>query len=185
MEFIKTKIDGVIIIKPRVFSDERGYFAETFRLDLLENFCKKRLNFVQDNESMSNAGVLRGLHFQLPPHAQTKLVRVIKGRVIDVAVDIRKNSPSFAKFVACELSGENKYQMLIPQGFAHGFLVLEDETIFNYKVDNFYDKNSERGILFNDAQIAINWGDFYDLSKIILSQKDKIAPKLSDIKELF
>lgn len=185
MKFLKTKLEGLVIIEPRVFSDERGYFAETFRGDLLEEFCARSFHFVQDNESMSGAGVLRGLHFQLPPFAQTKLVRVVRGRVMDAAVDIRRNSPTFGEFELVELSGENKRQMLIPQGFAHGFLVLEKDTIFHYKVDNFYDKNSERGILWNDTQIAINWGEFYDLSKIILSDKDKILPNLSEAKELF
>ena len=185
MKFIKTKLDGVIICEPQIFADERGYFAETFRLDLLEDFCKQKFDFVQDNESLSNAGVLRGLHFQLPPHAQTKLVRVVRGRVLDVAVDIRKDSNTFGKFVAVELSGENKRQMLLPKGFAHGFLVLENDTIFSYKVDSYYNKECDRGILWNDAQIGVNWGDFYDLNKLILSKKDLIQPKLSEVKELF
>ena len=185
MKFIKTKLDGVIICEPQIFADERGYFAETFRLDLLEDFCKQKFDFVQDNESLSNAGVLRGLHFQLPPCAQTKLVRVVRGRVLDVAVDIRKDSNTFGKFVAVELSGENKRQMLLPKGFAHGFLVLENDTIFSYKVDSYYNKECDRGILWNDAQIGVNWGDFYDLNKLILSKKDLILPKLSEVKELF
>lgn len=184
MKFIKTELEGVIICEPQIFVDERGYFCETFRLDLLEDFCSQKFDFVQDNESLSNAGVLRGLHFQLPPHAQTKLVRVVRGRVLDVAVDIRKNSATFGKFVACELSGENKRQMLLPKGFAHGFLVMENDTIFSYKVDSYYNKECDRGILWNDAQIGINWGDFYDLNKLILSQKDLIQPKLSEAKEL-
>ncbi len=185
MKFIKTKLDGVIICEPQIHADERGYFVETFRLDELEKFTEKKWNFVQDNESLSQKGVLRGLHFQLPPFAQSKLVRVIKGRVLDAAVDIRKNSPSFGEFVAVELSGQNKRQMLLPQGFAHGFLVLENDTIFAYKVDNYYSKECDRGILWNDAQIGINWGDFYDLNQIILSNKDKIQPLLSEIKGLF
>ena len=185
MKFIETELEGVIICEPQIFADERGYFCETFRLDLLEDFCKQKFDFVQDNESLSNAGVLRGLHFQLPPHAQTKLVRVVRGRVLDVAVDIRKNSATFGKFVAVELSGENKRQMLLPKGFAHGFLVLENDTIFSYKVDSYYNKECDRGILWNDAQIGINWGDFYELDKLILSQKDLIQPKLSEAKELF
>lgn len=185
MKFIKTALDGVIICEPQVYADERGYFVETFRVDLLEDFCKQKFHFIQDNESMSVAGVLRGLHFQLPPHAQTKLVRVVCGRVLDVAVDIRKNSSTFGQFVVCELSGENKRQMLLPKGFAHGFLVLEDNTIFSYKVDAYYSKECDRGILWNDAQIGIDWGDFYDLNKLILSPKDLIQPKLSEAKELF
>lgn len=185
MKFIKTNLDGVIICEPQIFADKRGYFAETFRLDLLENFCAQKFHFVQDNESLSSAGVLRGLHFQLPPFAQTKLVRVVRGRVLDVAVDIRRDSATFGKFVAVELSGENKRQMLLPKGFAHGFLVLENDTIFSYKVDAYYNKECDRGILWNDAQIAINWGDFYDISKVILSAKDLTQPKLSEAKELF
>ena len=184
MNFIKTKLEGVVICEPKIHADERGYFVETFRLDELEKFTQKKWNFVQDNESLSQKGVLRGLHFQLPPFAQSKLLRVIKGRVLDVALDIRKNSPTFGEFVAVELSGENKRQILLPQGFAHGFLVLENDTIFAYKVDNYYSKECDRGILWNDAQIGINWGDFYDLNKIILSQKDKTQPLLSEVKEL-
>lgn len=185
MNFIETKLQGVIICEPKIHADERGYFVETFRLDELEKFTQKKWNFVQDNESLSQKGVLRGLHFQLPPFAQSKLLRVIKGRVLDVALDIRKNSPTFGEFVAVELSGQNKRQILLPQGFAHGFLVLENDTIFAYKVDNYYSKECDRGILWNDAQIGINWGDFYDLNKIILSQKDKTQPLLSEMKELF
>ena len=185
MNFIETKLQGVIICEPKIHADERGYFVETFRLDELEKFTQKKWNFIQDNESLSQKGVLRGLHFQLPPFAQSKLVRVIRGRVLDVALDIRKNSPTFGEFVAVELSGQNKRQMLLPQGFAHGFLVLENDTIFAYKVDNYYSKECDRGILWNDAQIGINWGDFYDLNKIILSQKDKTQPLLSQVKELF
>lgn len=185
MEFIKTKLDGFIICQPQIYADERGYFVETFRLDLLEKFTNCKWNFVQDNESCSQKGVLRGLHFQLPPHAQSKLVRVVRGRVLDVAVDIRRNSATFGEFVAVELSGENKRQILLPKGFAHGFLVLENDTVFAYKVDEFYSKECDRGILWNDEQININWGDFYDLNKLILSQKDKIQPTLKEAKELF
>lgn len=185
MKFIKTEIDGVVICEPQIFADERGYFMESFRLDLLENFCAQKFHFVQDNESLSQKGVLRGLHFQLPPHAQTKLVRVVRGRVLDVAVDIRRDSATFGEFVAVELSGENKRQMLLPKGFAHGFLVLENDTVFAYKVDEFYSKECDRGILWNDEQININWGDFYDLNKLILSQKDKAQPTLKEAKELF
>ena len=185
MKFIKTKLDGVIICQPQIYADEPGYFVETFRLDLLEKFTNCKWNFVQDNESCSQKGVLRGLHFQLPPHAQSKLVRVVRGRVLDVAVDIRRNSATFGEFVAVELSGENKRQILLPKGFAHGFLVLENDTVFAYKVDEFYSKECDRGILWNDEQININWGDFYDLNKLILSQKDKIQPTLKEAKELF
>ncbi|MGE0052358.1 MAG: dTDP-4-dehydrorhamnose 3,5-epimerase, partial [Arcobacter sp.] len=136
MTFTRTNIPDVVIIEPTVHGDSRGYFVETFRQDKLEEFLGYKINFCQDNESKSSKGVLRGLHYQLPPHAQTKLVRVIQGRVLDVAVDIRKNSPSFGKYVAVELSSDNKKQLLIPRGFAHGFVDLEDDTIFVYKVDN-------------------------------------------------
>ena len=185
MNFIETKLQGVIICEHKIHADERGYFVETFRLDELEKFTQKKWNFVQDNESLSQKGVLRGLHFQLPPFAQSKLLRVIKGRVLDVVLDIRRNSATFGEFVAVELSGQNKRQMLLPQGFAHGFLVLENDTIFAYKVDNYYSKECDRGILWSDSKIGINWGDFYDLNKIILSQKDKTQPLLSEVKELF
>ena len=133
MTFTRTAIPDVVIIEPKVHGDSRGYFVETFRQDKLEEFLAYQINFCQDNESKSSKGVLRGLHYQLPPHAQTKLVRVIHGRVLDVAVDIRKNSPTFGKHVAVELSAENKKQLLIPRGFAHGFVVLEDDTVFAYK----------------------------------------------------
>lgn len=185
MKFIETKLQGVIICEPQIHADERGYFVETFRLDLLEKFCGCKFNFVQDNESKSNAGVLRGLHYQSKPFTQSKLVRCVRGKVLDVAVDLRKNSPSFAEFIAVELSGENKRQLLLPKGFAHGFLVLEDESIFSYKVDAYYNKDCDKGILYNDEQIGINWGDFYDLNKLILSEKDLIQPRLSQCKDLF
>ncbi len=185
MEFIKTKLDGVIICEPRIFTDERGYFAETFRLDLLEAATQKKWNFVQDNESCSQRGVLRGIHFQRAPHAQAKLVRVIRGRVLDVAVDLRRESATFGEFVAVELSGQNHRQLLIPRGFGHGFLVLENDTTFAYKADNYYDKSSEGGVRWDDAQIAVNWGDFYDLGALILSAKDRVQPLLADAGELF
>ena len=138
MQFIRTDIKDVVIIEPKVHGDNRGYFVETFRADKLEEFLGYKIDFCQDNESKSSKGVLRGLHYQLPPFAQTKLVRVIQGRVLDVAVDIRKNSPTFGQYIAVELSGENKRQLLVPRGFAHGFVVLEDDTVFAYKVDNYY-----------------------------------------------
>lgn len=186
MNFIRTEIPEVIICEPKIFGDERGYFVETFRKDLLDNFLRFHINFCQDNESKSTKGVLRGLHFQLPPFAQTKLVRVVKGRVIDVAVDIRKNSPSFGKFVAVELSSENKRQLLIPRGFAHGFLVLEDDSIFAYKVDNFYSKECDRGIAFDDPIIGIDWQKLVgEQVNFNLSAKDQIQPKLLESQELF
>lgn len=177
MEFIKTEIEDVILIKPTIYEDSRGYFFESFREDKLSQFLNYKINFCQDNESKSSKGVLRGLHYQLPPFAQTKLVRVIKGRVFDVAVDIRKGSPTFGKYVAVELSEYNKYQLLIPKGFAHGFLTLEDNTIFSYKVDNYYSADHDRGIVYNDKNININWP--VTQKELILSNKDKALPDLS------
>lgn len=183
MEFKRTHILDVVIIEPKVHGDERGYFVETFRGDKLEEFLGYKINFCQDNESKSSKGVLRGLHYQLSPHAQTKLVRVIQGRVLDVAVDIRKSSPTFGQYIAVELSAENKKQMLIPRGFAHGFIVLEDDTIFAYKVDNYYSPESDRGIAFNDKDINIDW--ILKKEELILSYKDTQQPLLKDIEDLF
>jgi dTDP-4-dehydrorhamnose 3,5-epimerase len=183
MNFIRTEIDDVIVIEPKVHGDSRGYFVETFREDKLEKFLGYKINFCQDNESKSSKGVLRGLHYQLAPYAQTKLVRVIQGRVLDVAVDIRKGSPTFGEHVAVELSAENKKQMLIPRGFAHAFIVLEDDTIFAYKVDNYYSPECDRGILFSDKALGIDW--ILDKDEIKLSEKDKIQPKLSNTNDIF
>ncbi len=183
MNFIRTEIADVIICEPIVHGDERGYFVETFREDKLETFLGYKIKFCQDNESKSSRGVLRGLHYQLPPHAQTKLVRVIKGRVLDVAVDIRKGSPTFGKHVAVELSSENKRQLLVPRGFAHAFVVLEDDTVFAYKVDNYYSQECDRGIAYNDTDIAIDWG--ITDKELNLSVKDKTQPKLSQTDDLF
>ncbi|MBU1217922.1 dTDP-4-dehydrorhamnose 3,5-epimerase [bacterium] len=183
MKFVRTAIPEVIIIEPKVHGDERGYFVETFRQDKLEEFLGYSINFCQDNESKSSRGVLRGLHYQLHPAAQTKLVRVIQGRVLDVAVDIRKNSPTFGKHVAVELSAENKRQMLVPRGFAHGFVVLEDDTVFAYKVDNYYSPENDRGIAFNDEALGIEWMVAHDELK--LSAKDQTQPKLSETNDLF
>lgn len=181
MTFTRTAISDVVIIEPKVHGDSRGYFVETFRQDKLEEFLGYKINFCQDNESKSSKGVLRGLHYQLPPHAQTKLVRVISGRVLDVAVDIRKNSPTFGKYVAVELSGENKKQLLIPRGFAHGFVVLEDDTVFAYKVDNYYSPQCDRGIAFDDKNLNIDW--ILNHNELNLSPKDTKQPKLFDIKD--
>ena len=181
MNFIRTNIPDVIIIEPIVHGDHRGYFVETFRADKLEDFLGYKLNFGQDNESKSSKGVLRGLHYQLAPHAQTKLVRVISGRVLDVAVDIRRNSPTFGKYVAVLLSAENKKQLLVPRGFAHGFVVLEDDTVFAYKVDNYYSPQCDRGIAFDDENLNIDWILNHD--ELNLSAKDTKQPKLFDIKD--
>lgn len=183
MTFTKTDISDVVIIKPKVHGDERGYFMETFRTDKLEEFLGYKINFTQDNESKSGLGVLRGLHYQLPPNAQTKLVRVIQGRVLDVAVDIRKNSPTFGRHVAVELSSDNKKQLLVPRGFAHGFVVLENDTVFAYKVDGYYSANSDRGIAFDDKALGIDW--IVPKKKLILSDKDKKQPTLLQTNDLF
>ena len=183
MNFIRTEIPDVIIIEPKLYEDDRGYFFEIYRQDKLEKFLGYKVNFCQDNESKSFKGVLRGLHYQLYPFAQTKLVRVIKGRVLDVAVDIRKNSPTFGKYVSIELSEENKKQLFIPRGFAHGFVVLEDDTIFSYKVDNYYSPDNDRGINFNDEALKIDW--LLAKDELKLSEKDKLQPKLNEVTDLF
>ena len=183
MTFTRTAIPDVVIIEPKVHGDSRGYFVETFVSNKLEEFLGYQINFCQDNESKSSKGVLRGLHYQLPPHAQTKLVRVIHGRVLDVAVDIRKNSLTFGKYVAVELSGENKKQLLIPRGFAHGFVVLEDDTVFAYKVDNYYSPECDRGIAFDDKNLNIDWILNHD--ELNLSSKDTKQPKLNETNDLF
>lgn len=182
MEVIKTDIEGVVIIEPRIFSDERGYFYESFsQREFEEKVCKTV--FVQDNQSKSSYGVLRGLHFQKPPHCQSKLVRCIKGAVLDVAVDIRKGSPTFGKYVAVELTEDNHRQFFVPRGFAHGFAVLSDEAVFQYKCDNFYNKESEGSVAWNDETLAIDWK--IDLDKVILSEKDKQSKSLAAADYLF
>ncbi|WP_297440548.1 dTDP-4-dehydrorhamnose 3,5-epimerase [Sulfurimonas sp.] len=183
MKFIRTAIEDVVIIEPKVHGDERGYFVETFRADKLEEFLGYKINFCQDNESKSSRGVLRGLHYQLHPAAQTKLVRVIKGRVLDVAVDIRKGSPTFGKHVSVELSEVNKKQLLVPRGFAHGFVVLEDDTIFAYKVDNYYSPENDRGVAFDDEALKIDWR--VPKEELLLSEKDRIQPKLNETQDIF
>ena len=183
MKFTRTAIEDVVIIEPKVHGDERGYFVETFRADKLEEFLGYKIDFCQDNESKSSRGVLRGLHYQLHPAAQTKLVRVIQGRVLDVAVDIRKGSPTFGKHVSVELSGENKRQLLVPRGFAHAFVVLEDDTVFAYKVDNYYSPENDRGILFGDEALGIDWG--IPKEELKLSAKDQVQPKLADTDDIF
>jgi len=183
MIFIRTEIPDVIVIEPKVHGDDRGYFVETFVSNKLEEFLGFKINFCQDNESRSNRGVLRGLHYQLAPYAQTKLVRVIQGRVLDVAVDIRKNSPTFGKYIAVELSAENKKQMFVPRGFAHGFVVLENDTVFAYKVDNYYNPECDRGIAFDDESLNIDW--ILGKEELNLSAKDKVQPLLKNTNDLF
>ena len=183
MEFIKQFIPDVIVVEPRLHGDERGYFMETFRQDLFEEAVGYTVNFVQDNESKSSKGVLRGLHFQLAPHAQSKLVRVIDGSVLDVAVDIRVGSPTFGQHVAVELSGENKRQMFVPRGFAHGFVVLSDTATFAYKVDNYYSPDCDRGLAFNDPQLNIDWR--LSSEQLMLSDKDTKQPLFTQLPECF
>ena len=177
MKVIGTEIEGVFILEPRVFGDDRGYFFESFSLKHFEEKVSKTV-FVQDNESKSKYGVLRGLHYQLPPYTQAKLVRVVKGRVLDVAVDIRKGSPTFGKYVAVELSEENKLQFFLPKGFAHGFAVLSEEAIFQYKCDEYYAPDYEGAICYDDPDLGIDWR--LPLEDIILSEKDKKHPRLRD-----
>lgn len=182
MNIVRTEIEDVVIIEPQLFGDNRGYFFESFSQ---REFCEKvrRVDFVQDNESKSRYGVVRGLHFQKPPHSQSKLVRVVKGAVLDVAVDIRKGSPTFGKHVAVELSEDNHRQLFIPRGFAHGFAVLSDEVIFQYKCDNFYAPESEGAIAWDDPDLAIDWKIPADM--VVLSAKDTMHPRLKDADWLF
>lgn len=182
MNIIKTSIPGVVIIEPDVFGDSRGYFLESFSERwFTHNICNT--HFVQDNESRSSYGVLRGLHYQKPPFAQSKLVRVVSGKVLDVVVDIRKSSPTFGQHVSCLLSEENKRQFFVPRGFAHGFVVLTNDTIFQYKCDNYYAPQSEGAIAYNDPALAIDWQ--IDESEVKLSEKDKQNPLLKDVDWLF
>ena len=182
MQFEKLAIPDVVLCKPNVFADDRGYFVETFHQKKLEEFIGKSLNFCQDNEAKSTKNVLRGLHYQLPPHAQSKLVRVVKGSVLDVVVDVRKNSPTFGKHLTVELNDIDKHQLFIPKGFAHGYLVLSNEVIFAYKVDAYYNPKSEAGILYNDPQLDINWQ--VNENDLIISEKDKIQSLLKNAKYL-
>jgi dTDP-4-dehydrorhamnose 3,5-epimerase len=182
MKIIETAIKDLYVIEPNVFGDSRGYFLESFNLEKFEAAIG-RVNFVQDNESCSQKGVLRGLHFQRPPFEQAKLVRVIKGRVLDVAVDLRKDSPTYGEHVAIELSGENKKHFFVPRGFAHGFIVLEDDTIFSYKVDNKYAPDHEGGIMWNDPNLKINWE--LGATEPLLSEKDKTLDQFETFKSPF
>lgn len=176
MEFIKTSIPDILLIKPKLHKDHRGYFSETFRQDKLEKAIGYQVNFCQDNKTRSQKGVLRGLHFQLPPFAQSKLVSVIEGEVLDVSVDIRQDSPTFGEHVIEKLSSENRHQLFIPRGFAHGFLVLSEWATFSYKVDNYYSIECDSGLAFNDPYLNINWGLPFD--QLILSEKDLNLPHL-------
>jgi dTDP-4-dehydrorhamnose 3,5-epimerase len=183
VKFTTQTIPDVILVEPQVHGDERGYFVETFHQNKFEEAVGHKVDFIQDNESKSSKGVLRGLHFQLPPFAQSKLVRVIQGEVLDVAVDIRKGSPTFGQHVSANLSSENKHQLFVPRGFAHAFVVLSDTAIFAYKVDNFYAPECDRGLAFDDVSLNIDWQLPKDQLK--LSEKDKIQPVLTDLDQCF
>lgn len=174
MKFTKLEIPDVILIEPLVYNDDRGYFTETYKQNKLDEYLGRSLNFCQENETKSSYGVLRGLHYQLNPHAQTKLVRVTQGAVLDVVVDLRKDSSNFGKHLSIELSEDNKRQLLIPDGFAHGFVVLKDNTKFLYRVDNYYNPESERGIAFNDPELGIDWK--LNQNDLKLSIKDSNLP---------
>ncbi len=182
MKCTKTQIQDLYVVEPSVFEDHRGYFLESFNLEKFQENIGP-ITFVQDNESKSSKGVLRGLHFQKPPFNQAKLVRCIEGRVLDVAVDIRKSSPTFGHHVAVELTEENKYQLFIPCGFAHGYVVLSESATFSYKVDNYYAQKSDHGIAFDDPSLGINW--CLPLSDLLLSDKDKKHPQLMNASHLF
>lgn len=180
MKVTETKLKGCFVIEPRVFNDDRGYFFESYNKEKFEELTGSKVDFVQDNESFSTKGVLRGLHFQKGEHAQSKLVRVTHGEVLDVAVDIRPDSKTFLQVVTERLSAENKKQLFVPRGFAHGFIVLSDTVVFNYKCDNFYNKASEGGIIYNDETLNINW--VLDSNDFLVSEKDLVLPT---VKELF
>lgn len=182
MKVIQNHINGILTLEPNVFQDDRGYFIESFNKETFKKVTGIEVDFVQDNESMSNKGVLRGLHFQIPPFAQDKLVRVVKGSVIDVAVDLRQDSPTFGQYAKVLLSEKNKKQFFVPKGFAHGFVVLEDETIFSYKCSEFYHKSSERCLKWNDPSIGIDW----EMEGPVLSDKDRDTEmRLDDFKNVF
>lgn len=177
MKFTEQSIKGVWVIEPKVFNDERGYFMESYKKNLFDEHIGK-IDFIQDNESKSTRGVLRGLHYQIGEHSQAKLVRALKGSVLDVVVDLRKSSPTFGQYLAVELTDENKKQLFMPRGIAHGFLVLSQEAIFSYKVDNVYAPAHEASLLWSDPSVAINWG--IDEKELILSPKDKAGKLLSE-----
>tara|TARA_R110001592_G_scaffold93514_1_gene271495 strand:+ start:44 stop:589 length:546 start_codon:yes stop_codon:yes gene_type:complete len=179
MQVKETKLKGCFIIEPSIFGDERGYFFETFNKEKFKELTGKEIEFVQDNEAFSNRGVLRGLHFQKGEFAQAKLVRVVKGKVLDVVVDIRPNSKTYGEVFSCILSSENKKQLFVPRGFAHGYSVLEDHTVFVYKCDNFYQPKSEGGIIYNDEKLNINW--MLSEKEIAISEKDKVLKTFNEL----
>ncbi|WP_282786513.1 dTDP-4-dehydrorhamnose 3,5-epimerase [Flavobacterium croceum] len=183
MRFIETKLEGCFVIEPTVFKDDRGYFMESFNENTFEKGIGKKIHFVQDNQSYSSKGVLRGLHYQCGEHAQAKLVRVLEGEVLDVAVDLRPNSKTFGHYESIILTAENQKQFFVPRGFAHGFLVLSDTATFFYKCDNFYNKESEGGLIYNDPTLNIDWQT--PLDYLIISDKDKILPTLQNAKKVW
>ena len=179
MKIRATKLEGCLEIQPSIFNDERGHFYESFNLKKFESLTGQHINFVQDNESFSIKGVLRGLHMQVGEFSQAKLVRVLSGSVLDVVVDLRKGSPTFAEHFSINLTSENKKQLFVPRGFAHGFVVLSKTAVFSYKCDNYYNKESERGLIYNDSELKIDWQ--FDKENLIISEKDSVLPKLKDI----
>ena len=181
MNFIPTKLEGCFIIEPKVILDERGYFMESFNENTFQKGVGKKIHFVQDNQSFSSKGVLRGFHYQTGEHAQAKLVRVLEGEVLDVAVDIRPNSKTYGQYEAVILSAKNQLQFFVPRGFAHGFLVLSETATFFYKCDNFYNKESEGGISYNDKTINIDWG--FPTESLLISEKDKVQPTIENAKK--
>lgn len=183
MNFIETKLKGCFILEPKVILDERGYFMESFNQKTFHNGTGQTIDFVQDNQSFSSRGVLRGLHYQTGEHAQAKLVRVLQGEVLDVAVDLRPESKTYGHYESVLLSAENKKQFFIPRGFAHGFLVLSETATFFYKCDNFYNKESEGGLIYNDPTVNIDWQ--FDAKKLIISDKDKVQPILQKAKKVW
>jgi len=180
MNIEETKLKGCFIIEPKVFEDKRGYFFESFNQNKFNELLGYQINFVQDNESFSSKGVLRGLHYQTGEHEQAKLVRVISGKVLDVVVDLRKDSATFGQHVSIELSSKNKKQLFVPRGFAHGFVVLSETVVFTYKCDNFYNKESEAGIIYNDLNLGIDW--LLNSNEIIISEKDTQLPSFENAK---
>lgn len=183
MNFIPTKLEGCIVIEPKIFNDERGCFLESYNENTFQKGIGKQIHFVQDNQSYSTKGVLRGLHYQTGEHAQAKLVRVLQGEVLDVVVDLRPGSKTYGEYVSVLLSAENQKQLFIPRGFAHGFLVVSDTATFFYKCDNFYNKESEGGIIYNDGSLNIDWK--FPIEELIISDKDLILPKLENAKKIW
>ncbi|MEC4048185.1 dTDP-4-dehydrorhamnose 3,5-epimerase [Flavobacterium sp. SUN046] len=183
MKFIETKLEGCFILEPKIIRDERGYFMESFNENTFQKGIGKSVHFVQDNQSYSSKGVLRGMHYQTGDHAQAKLVRVLQGEVLDVAVDLRPNSPTYGQYESILLSGENQKQFFVPRGFAHGFLVISETATFFYKCDNFYNKESEGGLMYNDPTVNIDWQ--FPTDELIISEKDTIQPHLENAKKVW